>query len=213
MTNTSQKIHTLKRYQPTCIRLWHWLNALIVFGLLATVVLRKTFLSWRTNSVLIEEKIKATGATIDVELTKQIAKSIRDVMWEWHIRLGIALALLLIFRIVIRFVAKRCPSLEALAAWKASARHVAAVRLSYFGYLLIALFMSVTGLLMHFKNELTISKDLIETLKESHEFTMWLVVIFVVMHIIGVIFGELTHYRGIVSYMINGGDREENSKP
>ncbi len=38
-------------------RLWHWLNTLVIFGLLGTVFLRKTFLSWRDNSEILMSKL------------------------------------------------------------------------------------------------------------------------------------------------------------
>jgi len=45
-------------------RVWHWLNATVILGLLGTVFLRKTFLSWRTNSELIVQKIEYRGQSL-----------------------------------------------------------------------------------------------------------------------------------------------------
>ncbi|MEN0059456.1 MAG: cytochrome b/b6 domain-containing protein, partial [Bdellovibrio sp.] len=59
-----------RKYQPLGLRIWHWLNALAILGLLLTVLLRKTFLSWRTNSALIEAKLQAAGTAITPELAK-----------------------------------------------------------------------------------------------------------------------------------------------
>ena len=42
-------------------RIWHWLNAIVVLGLLGTVFLRKTFLSWRTNSEILMTKLSEIG--------------------------------------------------------------------------------------------------------------------------------------------------------
>ena len=72
-------------------RLWHWLNAFVVLGLLSTVLLRKTFLSWRTNSEIIMTKLSEAGTEITAEQAKLIAKAIRAGMWEWHIIFGYAL--------------------------------------------------------------------------------------------------------------------------
>ena len=38
-------------------RIWHWMMAFSVIGLLGTVALRKTFLSWHTNAELIQVKL------------------------------------------------------------------------------------------------------------------------------------------------------------
>jgi len=46
-------------------RIWHWVHAAVILGLLGTVFLRKTFLSWRTNSELLTQKL----ADIDLTVT------------------------------------------------------------------------------------------------------------------------------------------------
>jgi Ni,Fe-hydrogenase I cytochrome b subunit len=73
-------------------RLWHWLNAFVVLGLLGTVFLRKTFLSWRENSEILMSKLSEFGVEITVEQAKILAKAVRAGMWEWHIILGYGLA-------------------------------------------------------------------------------------------------------------------------
>ena len=51
----------MKRFSLS-LRIWHWLNAIVVLGLLGTFFLRKTFLSWRENSQIIMHKL-ADGKT------------------------------------------------------------------------------------------------------------------------------------------------------
>ena len=50
-------------------RLWHWINAFVILGLLSTVFLRKTFLSWRTNSELLVQKL----SEINIDITSKQA--------------------------------------------------------------------------------------------------------------------------------------------
>ena len=83
-------------YSPI-FRLWHWFNAFVVLGLLGTVFLRKTFLSWRTNSEILMTKLTEFGVDISAEQAKILAKAIRAGMWEWHIILGYALAFSVLF--------------------------------------------------------------------------------------------------------------------
>lgn len=73
-------------------RIWHRLNAIVVLGLLATFFLRKTFLSWRTNSEIIMSKLSEMGIDITTQQAAGIAKAIGAGMWEWHIIFGYALA-------------------------------------------------------------------------------------------------------------------------
>jgi len=48
-------------------RVWHWIHAMVILGLLGTVFLRKTFLSWRTNSELLIQKLSEINVDITVE--------------------------------------------------------------------------------------------------------------------------------------------------
>ena len=84
-------------------RLWHWINTVVVLGLLGTVFLRKTFLSWRTNSELLTQKLAEIDLSITEAQAKVLAKAIRAPMWEWHIILGYALTALLLWRIILFF--------------------------------------------------------------------------------------------------------------
>lgn len=199
------------------LRIWHWLNALVILGLLGTVLLRKTFLSWRTNSVYIHTKVTDTGGMIDLELAKEIAKGLRDMMWEWHIILGFALAALIVLRKVVAIVSKRLPPQEVLEGMRAVSKakgkekkdliHYTAMKLSHVAFYLGLGFMTFTGLLIHYAKQLYFSKDTFGLLKESHEYVMWFILIFVVAHLTGVVIAELGHSRGIVSDMINGGEK------
>ena len=67
------------------LRIWHWLHAIAVTGLLATFFLRKTFLSWKTNSDLIVAKMAEFDIAVTADQAKTIARAIRAPMWEWHV--------------------------------------------------------------------------------------------------------------------------------
>ena len=84
-------------------RVWHWLHASVVLGLLGTVFLRKTFLSWRDNSEILSQKLLTMDISVSSEQAKVLAKSIRAPMWDWHIILGYGLAVLLLWRIALFF--------------------------------------------------------------------------------------------------------------
>lgn len=209
--------YSFKIYQPFGIRIWHWLNALVILGLLGTVLLRKTFLSWRANAKLIENKVLEAGATIPAEVAEGIAKQMRNQMWEWHNYLGFALGALLVYRLILCFAYKRSP---AMVAWKGAqglsaatdktkALHHTLVQTGYALFYLATAIMVVTGLTMYFKETLGFSKDFIGLVKETHELMLWFFVTFVALHIVGVFWAERkAESRGIVSDMINGGNKE-----
>ena len=183
-------------------RIWHWVNAVIVLGLLGTVFLRKTFLSWRENSQIIIQKLDAMGITITQDQAVSLAKAIRAGMWEWHIILGYALAFLVLYRIFLHFFDKR--EKEDFASLSL---HKKGVQLSY--YLLYAVlgFMALSGLSIHFHSELGLSKELAHSIKEVHEFVFNYIWIFVILHIGGVVVADNTDEKGLISTMINGETR------
>lgn len=209
------KSYSLKRYQPASLRIWHWLNAIAIFGLLGTTLLRKTFLSWRTNSAFIQSQLSEQGIEISSDLAKNIAVGIRNPMWDWHVYFGISLAFLLIGRVCIALCSRN--KTESLATHlknfknetsnKVQALHKLSVKAVYAIFYLMTTLMVCSGLILTFKAELGFEKSFTQPVKEIHELSMWFFVGFVALHIFGVIFAELTKDRGIVSDMINGGDK------
>lgn len=185
-------------------RIWHWLHAAVILGLLGTVFLRKTFLSWRTNSELLTQKLAEIDLSVTEAQAKVLAKAIRAPMWEWHILLGYALAALLLWRIALFFTTS---GQRSFLHFKQANLHRKVVKLGYVGIYLVLLFMAVTGLTINFHETLGISKDLADNIKEIHELVFNAVLIYVPLHIIGVVIADIYEEKGIISRMINGGGK------
>ena len=182
-------------------RLWHWLNAIVVLGLLGTVFLRKTFLSWRTNSEILMSKLSEFGTEVTAEQAKILAKAVRAGMWEWHIILGYALSFLVLYRIYLYFTnAKNKESFSSLSL------HKKGVEVLYYLFYATLFFMAVSGLVLTFHNELDLSKELRHDIKEIHELVFNGILAFTVLHIVGVIVAELRDEKGIISNMISGSE-------
>lgn len=81
------------------------------------------------------------------------------------------------------------------------------VKLGYIGIYFVLLFMSVTGLSIHFHESLGISKDLADNIKDIHELVFNAILIFVSLHIIGVIIAENRDEKNIISDMVHGGSK------
>lgn len=180
-------------------RIWHWLNAIIVLGLLGTVFLRKTFLSWRSNSEILMNKLLEMDVTISVDQAKVLATSIRAGMWEWHIILGYALAFSVLYRVFLYF--KDDSKREKFSDLNT---HKKLVRSLYYIFYASLLFMAASGLIIHFYQELHLSKELAHDIKEIHELMYNAILIFVPLHIAGVFIADGTSEKGLVSSMING---------
>ena len=180
-------------------RLWHWLNALVILGLLGTVFLRKTFLSYKTNSDILMVKLGEMGIEITKDQAVVLAKALRAGMWEWHIILGYALAALVLFRIYLYF--KDTSLREKFASLSF---HKKGVNALYYLFYATMIFMSVSGLVIHFHEVLGLTKEFAHDIKEMHELFFYAILFFVPLHIAGVIIADNQEEKGITSTMING---------
>jgi cytochrome b561 len=185
-------------------RIWHWVHAVVVLGLLGTVFLRKTFLSWRTNSELLIQKLSEINLDVTADQAKVLAKAIRAPMWEWHIILGYALAALLVWRMILFFTESGKYSYQ---NFKEETFYKKMVKLGYIGIYGVLVFMAVSGLMIHFHEALGLAKDTADDIKEIHELVFNAVLIFVPLHIIGVFIAENQDEKGILSDMVNGGEK------
>lgn len=195
--------YSFKKKQSLLLRSWHWLNFFTISALLLTALLRKGWLSWRSNSQIIIDKSTAAGSQITPELAKEIAVQIRNQMWDWHYVAGFALAALLLLRIFI-FIKEGRPQFD--SNWSdIKAIHFKSVKLSYLLFYAITIFMVGSGLSLYFKENIGLNKDLAEFLKETHELMLWFFSLFVIGHLAGIVMAENKEDKGIVSDMINGG--------
>ena len=184
---------------PVSLRVWHWLNAIAVSGLLLTFFLRKTFLSWRENSAIIMNQLSSMGIDISQEQAKIVAKAIRAPMWEWHIVFGLMMAALLIYRAWIFWQEAGFGRDD-----EGESMHMKLVHWGYKIIYIILIFMAISGMLLNWHNAIGLSDGLTHTIKEIHEYIAWNVVVFVPLHILGVFVAENDDQRGIVSRMISG---------
>lgn len=185
-------------------RLWHWLHAFVVLGLLGTVFLRKTFLSWRDNSEILAAKLSSMQIEISSEQATALAKAVRAPLWEWHIILGYALSFLILYRLALFFTPSGKQNYTDIGA---ASLHKKMVKIGYIGIYAVLLFMAGSGLLLTFHEEFALVKETTKSIKELHEAVFTLVWIFVAFHIASVVMAEVRDEKGIVSDMINGGKR------
>jgi len=179
------------------LRVWHWLNALAVLGLLATFLLRKTFLSWHDNAQIIITTALEYDITLSHEVAKSIAKAIREPMWEWHIIFGYAWMFLFMFRI---FIFLR----EGISYVDTHSLHKKLITISYTVFYTLSFFMIISGLVLYQSEDLGISSFMVHSIKALHESIAWFFVFFVPVHIVGVLIDEFRHKNQRISQMITG---------
>jgi cytochrome b561 len=185
-------------------RVWHWLNAIVILGLVGTVLLRKGFLSYRTNSEVIMTKLSDIGVEIFKEDAVAIAKAIRAPMWEWHLILGYALAFLVVYRIALFFFDKS--QKENFASLDL---HKKGVNSLYYILYAVIHFMTNSGFAMYLKEELAMADATDKSIKELHELVYNYFLIFIPLHVAGVVVADIREEHGLISTMINGRTKDK----
>lgn len=180
----------MRQFSPS-FRIWHWLNAIVMVGILVTVLLRDTVMDKHHIGVIVQEKLVSLGTVITEEQAVMIGKAVRSPMWDWHIYLGIAMSVLLVWRLFMVF--KNGFGFD-------DNPKMQKVYLLYRAVYALMAIMSISGLVMVYKLAGE-AKELVESL---HELVGWSLFAFIVVHIIGVVLAEKTDQSGLVSRMING---------
>lgn len=179
------------RQFSSSFRIWHWLQAIAVFGLFITVVLRESVMHKANMGLIMQTKLAEIGTVITSDQAVLIAKAVRAPMWDWHIYFGITVAVLLVFRIAM--ILKNGFGFDA----DPKMQKVYMLYKVVYGILSV---MSISGLVLYWKLAGD-AKDIVETV---HMYVGWSLFAFVAIHVIGVILAEKSDQSGLVSRMING---------
>lgn len=202
------------------LRFWHWANAIIISGLLITVLINSTILDDRSNQSFLKTELQKNGTILNEQQARSLAHAQSDEVWGIHIYFGYFLAALFVFRFVMDFFQPKEQRFfvglkEAYRQYftikqnQYLARHDLAVKIIYLLFYGLLTIMVITGLTLAFEDELALSRPLHHTIKEIHGFTMYLVLAFIAVHLIGVYLAERNRSPGIVSDMINGGKPDQ----
>ncbi len=190
------------------MRVYHWLNSLTVTLLLITVVLRKTVLDKYQVNLKIQTFLTDNGITIDKDATMKLAKLIRYEMWEWHYVFGFILATLMVIRIFLFFTESgKSVIKDAFSFLTKNKKENYWVKLLYLAVYLSILVIATTGVLMYFYKDLGWTHDTKKILESIHVSVMNIIIYFIPLHIIGLVLAENEDEPGIVSEMINGGEK------
>jgi Ni/Fe-hydrogenase 1 B-type cytochrome subunit len=199
------------------LRLWHWLNAIVLTGSLLTVLVNSTITGGKKNMPLVQQQLTKANVNAGDNLAKQIAHTISDKTWAIHTYFGYCLAGLLVFRLLLEFfqVADQKLILKIRTAYKdymvikrnrELARHELFVKTLYACFYLMLLIMASTGLCLAFEDNVPALKA-IHAIRQIHGFTMYLILGFIALHLAGIYLAEHKDGKGIVSDMINGGGK------
>ena len=200
------------------IRLWHWANMLVVGLLLFTVFVTKTYLSvFSARDILYASLIKS-GASVSKDQAFDAVFALRDHIWIWHTRFGYTLAILFFFRLFIemlqvkeeRFFFRMRKAIIQVKdkEFRPQARHYLVVKMIYFFFYALMATITFTGLWMATNSSLKqTAMEKFHSIKEIHENAFVILLLFILLHLAGLVRAERKKYKGVVSDMINGGDK------
>lgn len=206
---------TVTKKYSSSIRIWHWLNAIVITGSLLTVLINSTVMKAWTNASLITDKLKEKGVEISEDQARSVAFALSDKVWAVHTYLGYALTGLFLFRIILEFfeltdqklirkIKAARQSFLSRQQDRISSRNEMLIKTLYAVFYVLLMVMVITGLCLAFRDNIPALRKM-HFIKEIHGFTMYLIIGFILVHIAGVVAGERKRYKGIISDMINGG--------
>jgi Ni/Fe-hydrogenase 1 B-type cytochrome subunit len=204
-----------KKYSSS-LRLWHWTSALVIIGLLLTVLINSTLLKNKNSAPVIKKELQKAGAKVTNDQAIKAAHALSGEIWDVHIYLGYALTALLLFRLVLEFFQLTDQKFIRTfkTAWhnlsqtkmeRETAKHKLVVQTIYTAFYLLLIIMVLTGLFLTFEDFFAPYKSIRHTVKNVHGFCMYLVLAFIAVHMVGVFLTERKDGKGIVSDIINGG--------
>lgn len=203
-----------KKYSAS-LRLWHWLNAIVITGSLLTVLLHSTLLAPWQNGQIIKAQLKEAGANVTDDQARHAAHELSDRDWAVHTWIGYGLAALLLFRLVLEFfqVADQRLLRKIKSAYhqyvvikqnRELSRHEFWVKTIYAVFYLMLIVQVVTGLCLAFEDDVPALHQM-HFIRDIHSLNMYLILAFIFIHLAGVYLAERKNSPGIISDMINGG--------
>ena len=200
------------------MRIWHWVNAALVSGQLLTILFQKVIVNAKHAVPEFQAAITKGGGTLSEQQGRAVAHVISERIWTWHVWMGVALAFFWLFWTVMqaldpagrRFGARLMAAARryklAAPAEHADARHVLLAKLTYAAFYLFITIMVVTGLALIFADEVPWLGSMEHTMKEIHNVTMYLIIGYIVLHVVGVVWADIYDDRGLISRMVSGED-------
>ncbi|MDJ0366925.1 cytochrome b/b6 domain-containing protein [Hymenobacter sp. H14-R3] len=201
------------------MRAWHWVNATLVSGQLLTILFQKVIVNAKGAVPEFQAAITKGGGTLTQQQGRAVAHVISERIWAWHIWMGVTLAAFWLFWTVMqaldpagrRFGARLMAAARryklAAPAEHADARHALLAKLTYAVFYLAITLMVITGLGLIWADDVAFLGNIEHTVKEVHSATMYVIIGYIVLHVAGVVWVEITKDHGLISRMVSGAAR------
>lgn len=175
-------------------RLLHWFLAGTMLVLFSTGFLRMTWMAKKTVVSTMESKLANSNLSKDEMVS--VAKSLLKPMWEYHEVAAYIAAGLFVLRVLymlIKGIKFPNPFKKNISLKN---RMQGLTYVYFYTYVLAAI---ITGFYLQFGDG-----TFKEPMEMIHKWGLYCFPIFIVLHFMGIVIGELTSEKGIVSKMISG---------
>lgn len=180
-------------------RFIHWAVALTFLLLLVTIFLRLTWMNKNNMADIMQNYLNSTDQSLSRDQIVAMAKQIRKPMWDWHIYLGYVLVGLFTIRFLLPLFGEMKIQSPFDKNLKAKQKFQ---KWTYIIFYICVVGSLATGLLIEWG-----PKAWEKPLEDIHVLGIYYLVPFIAIHVAGVIIAEFTDQKGIVSRIINGGNR------
>lgn len=182
-------------------RIIHFAMASLFMLLILTIFLKFTWLNKSNVAAIIQNYLGDYHLTLSQEQLYVLAKQIRQPMWNWHIYIGYVLVGLFAIRFSLPLFGKmkfQNPFDKSLT------KKLKFQKLLYIVFYICIIISLITGVLMELG-----PIEYKELVKGIHALSIYYLIPFVVIHIAGVIMGEFTDQKGIISRIVNGTEEKK----
>ena len=203
------------------LRFWHWGNSALITFQLATILFLKVIVSPRSAVPEFLHDLDQQHVSLTAKQANSFAHIIGDRIWEWHIYAGWGLVAFWVLRVALqltgpselRFTSRLMEIMRryrlAPPADKSKAGKILFAKTTYALFYLFLTVMVVTGLILIYE-DVAFLKGIRHLAEETHNVTMYLIIGFIVLHVLGVVWAESKEDHGLISRMV-GGDFEKKA--
>jgi cytochrome b561 len=163
----------------------------VIAALLLTVLLAKVLFSSAEMALLMQDKLNHASVFITKEMARSLAKIYTHCIWDWHTVLGYVLSGLLVYRFSIE--KRQAKSLRLFQTIKtirndsSISSQVLYVKCLYLVFYFLLICMVCTGLFIAWSDDVAALKASRKLVKTIHEYGMYAVLTFILIHVLGVV--------------------------
>ncbi|PHS51895.1 MAG: cytochrome B [Lutibacter sp.] len=177
-------------------RIIHWTIAISFLLLLITIFLRLTWMNKYNVAAIIQDYLSGTDQVLSQEQLIDLAKKIRQPMWNWHIYISYVLVGLFSIRLILPAFGhmKIQNPLDKTLSTKMKFQ-----KWTYIIFYFCVIVSLVTGLIIELG-----PKEFKKPMEEIHVLSIYYLIAFIGIHLAGVLIAEFTDQKGIISSIVSG---------